>query len=138
LNRVGKRGLMKILLLSTILKYGRVHGYKIYKELVESSSMKWNPSIGTIYRILNNMTNEGYVEKEIENIGNRRIVYYKATDKGLEEFMKIASCVFNKIITGLEVIVPTIKMLKVNNRLNNEFDSEMSIIRDIVNEYFSS
>lgn len=137
MSKIGRRGLMKILIISTILKHGRIHGYGIYKELTSRNSIEWNPSIGTIYRTLASLVSEEYLEKREETFGNRRVVYYNVTDKGLEEFKRVAKCTLNKVILGLEALVPALMTLRASNRVKSEFDSELSIIRDIVNTYFN-
>jgi len=49
---------------------------------MEITRMRWKPSIGTIYRLLNNMAGRGLISKNVEN----RKHSYSITPKGLEYF----------------------------------------------------
>jgi len=80
-------GVLKMVVLSTVLKKGRAHGYEIYKTLENLAPSTWRPSQGTLYRVLNEMVEEGLLSKEVvEN--RRRIAYYTATEKGIEFFLE--------------------------------------------------
>ena len=74
--------LLELLILAILTSEGNLHGYALYKRIMEITRMQWKPSIGTIYRLLNNMAERGLVSKNVEN----RKHSYSITAKGLEYF----------------------------------------------------
>jgi len=130
---VGKSGLLRFLVLSIIVRYGRIHGYGVYKEFQRLGS--WNPSIGTIYRVLNDLALKGFIEREVENVNGRRVVYYTASDKGVEEFLRVASCMLSKISIGLEIIIPTFTALKNKGLYNGCEDDVFNRMYHLLREY---
>jgi len=78
----GRCPLLELLILAMLIKEGDAHGYALYKRILEATQMLWNPSIGTIYRVLNDMTGRGLVAKDVEGRRHR----YSVTSKGVEYF----------------------------------------------------
>jgi len=78
----GRCSLLELLILAMLIKEGSAHGYALYKQILEVTRMCWNPSIGTIYRLLNDMAGRGLVAKDL---GDRRH-RYSITSKGVEYF----------------------------------------------------
>ncbi len=110
------RSLLRIYILGIIIKNEKVHGYSIYKELLEridESIYKktGTPSIGTIYRILKELVEEGLVTKEERTKNGRKIIYYAPTKKGIEEFLSISKMFITKVIMGLSLVIDVIKTL---------------------------
>ncbi len=105
---VQTKGLLKFVILGIIIGNERIHGYRIHKLMTEISRGRWKPSIGTTYRLLNELLREGYISREVEVRGRRRIIYYKATEKGLNEFFKVSDIFTDKIIIGLDLIIKAI------------------------------
>ncbi|MEM4691695.1 MAG: PadR family transcriptional regulator [Desulfurococcaceae archaeon] len=120
-----RKGLLKTLILSIVIENKMIHGYGIYKA-ISDSSIKYFPSIGTIYRLLGELYKEGLIDK-IEVSGNKKKVYYTPTNKGLEEFINITTCFLNKTVRGLSVITPVLKRLYEENRGFNLFNIESKI-----------
>ncbi|RLG90688.1 MAG: PadR family transcriptional regulator [Thermoprotei archaeon] len=110
------RSLLRIYILGIIIKNEKVHGYSIYKELLEridESIYKktGTPSIGTIYRILKELVEEGLVTKEERTKNGRKIIYYAPTKKGIEEFLSISKMFITKVIMGLSLVIDVVKTL---------------------------
>ena len=110
------RSLLRIYILGIIIKNEKVHGYSIYKELLEridESIYKktGTPSIGTIYRILKELVEEGLVIKEERTKNGRKIIYYAPTKKGIEEFLSISKMFITKVIMGLSLVIDVVKTL---------------------------
>ena len=59
----------------------RIYGMEIIEEL-RSHGYKAGP--GTVYPILHQMENEGYLASERENVAGKMRVYYRITDAGEE------------------------------------------------------
>ncbi len=102
--RKGRKGYLKTLITGIVIGKGRVHGYEIYRELVRISGEHWKPSIGTIYRLLGEMVEEGCLSKEETVIGHRRIIYYTPTEKGINEFLRISREFLDRVKIGLNLI----------------------------------
>lgn len=76
---------LRHLILAVLATNSQLHGYGIYKRIVYVTQSVWRPSIGTLYRTLNEMVNEGLIRKNVS--GSRRL-QYEITDAGLESFLK--------------------------------------------------
>ncbi|MET1160611.1 MAG: PadR family transcriptional regulator [Thermoprotei archaeon] len=127
-----KRSILKVLVLSTIIRRGELHGYGIYRELTDMGMENWKPSIGSLYRTLHKLREEGLIEdKEIMTKNRRKIRVYKATDKGINEFIQIAQNFINKVEIGLSIILPTLSRLKSNNILKNQLSLLENTLRNI-------
>ncbi len=135
MGRGQRRGLLKLLIMTIIIRKKKIHGYGIYKELDELASGIWNPSIGTIYRVLNELVSKEYIRKEEVMQGNRRVVYYIPTEKGIEEFLKASDCILRKIRTGIELIVPTLKSLRERGVYTSSFDDVFERIYYLLRDY---
>ncbi|OYT40688.1 MAG: hypothetical protein B6U89_01205 [Desulfurococcales archaeon ex4484_58] len=127
-----KKGILKILLLSIIIKHQKIHGYRIYKELMDLSMDRWKPSIGTLYRLLNELAQENLVKKEETFSGNRRIVYYEATNAGVEEFLKVCDAFFERTIIGLDILLPTLMKLRKTGLVNEMIIDKVKSIEKLI------
>lgn len=76
---------LRHLVLAVLATEVELHGYGIYKRIVYVTQSVWRPSIGTLYRTLNGMTQEGLVSKVV--VGSRRVLY-RITEKGLETLVE--------------------------------------------------
>ncbi len=143
-----RKGLLKILMLGIIISRGEVHGYEIYRELVSSAQAKWRPSVGTIYRLLSEMEEEGLTVKKAIYRGRRRIVVYSPTSKGVNEFLRVADIFMDKVLHSTSIILEVVNALKNKNiasepvrsiegklfRLNTLLDEKLSSIKDTYRE----
>lgn len=138
MSRTNRRGLLKLFIMSIVIRKRKIHGYGIYKELDELASGLWNPSIGTIYRILGELERKGYIKRKEEVRGGRRLVYYIPTEKGIEEFLKISDCILKKIRLGIELLVPTFKSLQEKgifvSNLNDVFENIYYLLHEYLDE----
>jgi len=76
--------LLELLILAILIKEGKLHGYALYKHIVDITQTRWKPSIGTIYRFLNDMARRGLVLKNVKD----RKYEYEVTHKGIEYFIE--------------------------------------------------
>lgn len=130
-----KKGLLKTIVLSVIIKHGKLHGYGVYREIT-SLVDTYNPSIGTIYRVLGSLYKEGLIDKE-EVQGRRKVIYYKPTPRGKEEFMKTVNCFLTKTARGLSFIIPVLNKLRNEMPARDLFsiDSRIKEIAEMVNAF---
>jgi len=79
-EKVMKKSFTNIFILS-ILEKGPSHGYKIGNEIEKRTLGMWNPSASTLYWILNNLREKGFI-KLLEEDKNKKV--YIISDKGKE------------------------------------------------------
>lgn len=79
-EKVMKKNFTNIFILS-ILEKGPSYGYKIGNEIEKRTLGMWNPSASTLYWILNNLREKGFI-KLLEEDKNKKV--YKISDKGKE------------------------------------------------------
>jgi len=105
-------GALKVLILSLILAKGRVHGYEVYKTIEVLGGGRWRPSLGTIYRVLNEMVEEGFIEKHGSLEGRRYVAYYTATPRGAEFFADTAAAYLRRVRLVIELILRASEKLR--------------------------
>lgn len=75
-----------------ILLDGPMHGYEIMKKIKQVTRNRWKPAAGTLYPLLDQLEEEGYIEvysMAVSNVrGGRRIVY-RLTEKGVREAARV-------------------------------------------------
>ncbi len=125
------RGFLKNIITGIVISRGETHGYEIYRELLRIGRGKWKPSIGTIYRVLGEMVEEGCLDKRIVVRGRRKIIYYRATEKGIEEFLKATNEFVNKILLLEDLIVKALD--KISNTSREE---EITSILEALSEQY--
>lgn len=93
-----KMSLSKFFILC-VLQDKALHGYDIAKEVERRTEGGCTPKEGTIYPVLKQFTDGGYVTYESEVVGGRERKIYSVTEKGrqafqvaLAEWMKITRC----------------------------------------------
>ena len=79
-EKVMKKNFTNIFILS-ILERGPSHGYKIGNEIEKRTLGMWNPSASTLYWILNNLREKGFI-KILKEDKNKKV--YKISDTGKE------------------------------------------------------
>lgn len=84
-----------------------LHGYDIAKEVVRRTDGCCAPQEGTIYPVLKQFTEGGYVIFETEVVSGRERKIYTITDKGREAF-KIGLAEWMKITRALEACCPLV------------------------------
>ncbi len=97
------RGTLRDLVLRVLIE-GPAHGYDIMKRVTDMTRGEWKPSAGTLYPLLNQLVEEGYIEiAEIDNSrvrGGRRI-RYRLTEKG---WHYIARKLYKTAENGLRIL----------------------------------
>ncbi|NVM35539.1 MAG: helix-turn-helix transcriptional regulator [Candidatus Lokiarchaeota archaeon] len=79
-EKVMKKNFTNIFILS-ILEKGPSHGYKIGNEIEKRTLGMWNPSASTLYWILNNLREKGFIAL-LEEDKNKKV--YEISDTGKE------------------------------------------------------
>jgi len=113
-RRKAYRSALRIHVLGIIIMNNRVHGYGIYKQILENTGLVerfGRPSVGTIYRVLNNLVEEGLITRKKERVGGRTLYYYTPTRKGLEEFARICEAFLDKVGSGTRMILSALPAL---------------------------
>jgi len=129
---------LRILILAILIKDGSTHGYALYKRILYHTRMKWKPSIGTIYRTLNEMVKEGLILKHIEN----RKRSYTVTPKGLDYFIKNSKAPLTKmagvLATALEAYL---KISSINpdmpSLLTKDLKERLKNLKKVLQKYDS-
>ena len=81
-------------------------GSSIAKKIVEDLGEEWTPSSGAIYKTLDKLRNNGYIEDTTpENLDDKRVRTYSLTAKGKEIVPRVASRV-QKIVLFVEDCCP--------------------------------
>jgi len=131
--RKRKCSLLKILILAILIKEGETHGYSLYKEMLHYTSMRWKPSIGTIYRTLNDMAKEGLISKHTE--GRKHI--YTVTKEGIEYFIKNSKTPLIRMSGTLTTILEAyLKILSINPQaLTKELKERLRDLETVLYKY---
>ena len=75
------------LLILSVLQQRDMYGYEITKLITEMSDGIIVPKHGTMYPIIYNLIEEGYITSETQLFNNKARVYYHLEDKG-KEYLK--------------------------------------------------
>jgi len=132
------RSALRVHILGIIIINKRIHGYGIYKEILKNTRLIerfGKPSIGTIYRILNSLVEEGLVLKNEEKSGGRTLYYYSATRKGYEEFAGICEAFLDKIVSGTKMILHAIPSLQEAGINTEGIIERLKEIHGMIKEY---
>jgi len=136
MDEVKAKGMLKAFMLGIIIQKGRVHGYEIYKDLIDLGKNKWRPSIGTIYRMLNEMVKEGLIEKQEIIEGKRTVIYYRPTQQGIIEFVVRSKLFLEKVYLGLSLLTATLQELKKAGMTDEELEQKVRKILELLKKYF--
>ncbi len=136
MDEVKAKGMLKAFMLGIIIQKGRVHGYEIYKDLIDLGKNKWRPSIGTIYRMLNEMVKEGLIEKQEIIEGKRTVIYYRPTQQGIIEFVVRSKLFLEKVYLGLSLLTATLQELKKAGMSDEELEQKVRKILELLKKYF--
>ena len=130
---MGKKPLLlRVLILAILIKEGKLHGYLLYKKILQHTRMRWKPSIGTIYHTLNEMVKEGLVSKHAEN----RKYNYVITSEGIEYFIKNSRTPAIRMAGVLATILEAyLKIPKANSVLTKDLRERLMTLKKIFQEY---
>jgi len=146
---------IELLILLTIKKEKEIHGFDLIKKLDYFNY--WEPKAGTIYPILERLSNKGFLEKlDASEETSRKKAVYRITEKGesilenRKEIFEISFDFFEKIFEiGNEIILDDSKFIQfLNERIKKylnliqekKFDPSPEIISklDKLNEFLNS
>ena len=104
---------VKAALLAYGVVKGEFYGYEAYKLFIEAGGEKWKPSVGTIYKMLAEMVEEGLLERRGSWKTPRRMVYYyRVTSKGVETYVEKALRYADKTAFWLALVVESLVKLE--------------------------
>ncbi|MBY8983864.1 MAG: helix-turn-helix transcriptional regulator [Candidatus Lokiarchaeota archaeon] len=112
-EKIMKKSFTNIFVLS-ILENESSHGYKIGNEIEKRTLGMWKPSASTLYWILNNLREKGFINL-LEEIKNKKI--YEITDTG-REILRLMKLTQGKIIKAYH------RFLSVSITNGDSIDSE--------------
>jgi DNA-binding PadR family transcriptional regulator len=91
------KGFLEPIVLKLLKEQGRMYGYQITQEVKSLTMGQLQITEGALYPLLHRLEEEGMLEIELEEVGNRMRKYYSLTAKGkkgtalamdaLQEFM---------------------------------------------------
>ncbi|MEM1644659.1 MAG: PadR family transcriptional regulator [Ignisphaera sp.] len=74
------RGILKYLILYTIMSLGKAHGYELRKFIADMFKLQYMPSNGVLYPLLHELESEGLLTSYTD--GKRKV--YTLTERGIE------------------------------------------------------
>jgi PadR family transcriptional regulator PadR len=79
------KGCLEPIILRLLKDNGRMYGYQVTQKVKEMTGGGIKITEGALYPLLHKLEEEGVVETEIENIGNRKRKYYTLTKAGKKQ-----------------------------------------------------
>ncbi len=130
---------LKYLILASLIIEPNIHGYGIYKKILYITQASWKPSIGTIYRVLNELVAEGLaIRDEKPEVGRRRITY-RISEKGVQTFLNETKAPLTKLLGTVATILEA--YLKLSERVSLEIYPDLKErlikLREIIRVYES-
>ena len=106
---------LDILVLSIIENYDGISGYDLIRNINAKFKKLWHASPGTIYPLLNRLTNKGFVEKELIIKNNRNLKLYRITEAGKNGLKKVLESNLEPSINTLGEYLRTIVQTWIPN-----------------------
>jgi len=100
------KGCLEAILLQLLNENSRMYGYEITQKVKELTKGELKITEGALYPLLHRLENDGTLEVEIENIGNRVRKYYSLTKAGKKEKTQATSELRNFIETLTLLVKP--------------------------------
>lgn len=104
-----KKSIIEYVVLS-ILKECECHGYDLMKKIKEITGGAWKPSHSTIYPLLNELEEHGYVKKIEDRKGGLTRYKYSMTEKGLkyleEQEKQLMKHYVDMVVSGIRHPIP--------------------------------
>ena len=107
--------ILKQAIIAVIIREKKIHGYGVYKELLHITRSRWRPSLGTIYRVLNEMVNEKLITRTMTRKGDRKIFYYSVTNEGLRYFIDRSKVIVERSAIALNMVTMALKTIRQYN-----------------------
>jgi DNA-binding PadR family transcriptional regulator len=86
--QAGPRGLLKYYILK-LLSDHEATGYAVIKSVADKTGGSWRPGAGSVYPLLNQLCEKGYIA--VERVGPRGQKIYRITPKGLQKLEEARS-----------------------------------------------
>ncbi len=124
---------LELLILAILINEGDLHGYALYKRILDMTRMHWRPSIGTVYRFLNDMAERKLILKNIEG----RRYSYSITPQGLEYFIRNSKTLLTRKIGALTTVIKAyFKIAKGRpNIVTANLREKLRALRDTLDEH---
>ncbi len=124
---------LELLTLAILINEGELHGYALYKRILDITQMRWKPSIGTIYRLLNDIARRGLVTK---NTKDRRYDY-RITCEGVEYFMENSRIPLTRMTGMLATALEAYFRIAASRRnaLPEDLKERLRALREILNAH---
>lgn len=92
------------LLILSVIKDRDMYGYEITKHITNISNGIIVPKHGTMYPIIYNLIEQGYITSNSVTVNNKTRVYYHLEDKGREYLKKITE-EYDELVKCIDLIV---------------------------------
>lgn len=79
------KGSLTTIIMRLLEENGRMYGYEITQKVKQITHGELQVTEGALYPALHKLEAEGFLEVEMENVGNRMRKYYKLTESGEQE-----------------------------------------------------
>ena len=105
------KGSLTTIIMKLLEENGRMYGYEITQKVKALTNGELNITEGALYPALHKLEGEGFLDVEVEKVGNRLRKYYKLTENGQKETV-------NRL-AELEEFIKNMQNL-VNSKINPE------------------
>lgn len=79
------KGSLTTIIMRLLEENGRMYGYEITQKVKQITDGELQVTEGALYPALHKLEAEGFLEVEMENVGNRMRKYYRLTESGEQE-----------------------------------------------------
>jgi DNA-binding PadR family transcriptional regulator len=100
-------------LLLMLISYTPLHGYILVQEIEKHTEGQWKPSHSAVYKLLNDLEDDGYISSWEDKDGERSKRIYKITDKGLallaeaeRNFESFINAFISSLLVAKDIINP--------------------------------
>lgn len=123
---------LELLVLALLINEGKMHGYALRKKIVSATRKRWDPSIGTIYRMLNSMLEKNLVEKSAE--GRKQV--YSITQKGVKYFTEISGDLLTRRVGVLAELLRAYFMIAEKNPsiVDEHLKENLKILKEVLDD----
>lgn len=98
------KGCLEPIVMRLLKDHGRMYGYGITQMVKEITKGELKITEGALYPLLHRLEEQGVVETEIEDIGNRKRKYYTLTKAGKKQ-TAMAMSEFKSFMQSLNLIM---------------------------------
>uniref|UniRef100_A0A7J3QCX4 PadR family transcriptional regulator n=1 Tax=Ignisphaera aggregans TaxID=334771 RepID=A0A7J3QCX4_9CREN len=125
MSRKAKYSWLRNLILAILATGSDIHGYIIYKRIENIVGEKWKPSIGTFYRVLVKLREEGLIECYRQNRRN----ICKITDKGIDYILSNIVSHLPKFIGILSEILSAYRQILSSKKMEMPLEIKVKLNR---------